>query len=62
MTETSTAGVKHRPKGRSWRYHFGVLIVQNYASKRGSTRSFTSFRTREYVEQTAFQLLGLVHF
>lgn len=60
MTETSTAGVKHRPKGRSWRYHFGVLIVQNYASKRGSTRSFTSFRTREYVEQTAFQLLGVL--
>lgn len=60
--EAPTRRLPHQKPGVSWRYHFGKLIEQNYAHKSRGGNSSTSFRTREYSEQTAFLMLGVLRF
>lgn len=52
----------HQKPGVSWRFHFAQLITTNYAHKSRGGNSSTSFRTREYAEQTAFLMLGVLRF
>lgn len=60
--EAPTRRLPHQKPGVSWRYHFGKLIEQNYVHKSRGGNSSTSFRTREYAEQTAFLMLGVLRF
>lgn len=60
--EAPTRRLPHQKPGVSWRYHFGKLIERNYANKSRGGNSSTSFRTREYSEQTAFLMLGVLRF
>ncbi len=58
--EASPRRLPHQKVGVSWRFHFGKLIEQNYVHKSRGGNSSTSFRTREYAEQTAFLMLGVL--